>query len=243
MSDTSDASVPAARPDATRPRRAAEVALALAALAVALPVLLAAAAAVAATSRGGAFYSQTRVGRGGRPFRIYKLRSMVADSEAESGAEWCRGKADPRVTPVGRLLRRTHLDELPQLWNVVRGEMAFVGPRPERPEILAGLEAHLGGLDDRLAVRPGVTGLAQIQQPADSTVSTFRDKLEYDRLYVRRAGVALDLRIVAGTVLYLAGMSYGAVRLLAALPRPDSLADPAPAAAREAPRRAAVEVS
>jgi len=166
---------------------------------------------------------------------------MVADSEVGTGPQWCRGKSDPRVTAVGRVLRRTHLDELPQLWNVVRGDMAFVGPRPERPEILAGLEDHVPGLADRLAVRPGVTGLAQIQQPADSTVATFCDKLEYDRLYVREACVALDLRIVAGTVLYLAGMSYAAVRLLTALPRPDTLPDAAPV--RAPARPAAVEVS
>ena len=229
------------RPTASRPRRAAEVALALLALALAAPVLLLAGVAVAATSPGGAIYTQTRVGRGGRPFRIYKLRSMVADSEAESGAQWCRGKGDPRVTPVGRYLRRTHLDELPQLWNVVRGEMALVGPRPERPEILAGLAPQVPGLADRLAVRPGVTGLAQIQQPADTTASTFIAKLGYDRLYIRDASVGLDLRIVLGTVLYLGGLSYGAVRLLAALPRPE--ADRVATAAPEAPRYAAAEVS
>lgn len=229
-------------PTTSRPRRAAEVAAALIALALVAPVLLLAGLVVAATSPGGAIYTQTRVGRGGRPFRIYKLRSMVADSEAESGAQWCRGKGDSRVTPVGRFLRRTHLDELPQLWNVVRGEMAFVGPRPERPEILAGLEPHVPGLADRLAVRPGVTGLAQIQQPADSTASTFRDKLEFDRLYIRDSSVGLDLRIVLGTVLYLGGLSYGAVRLVAALPQPE--AERVTAAAPEAPRySAAAEAS
>lgn len=208
---------------ATPGRRAAEVAIALLALAVASPVLLAAAALVAATSPGGAIYTQTRVGRAGRPFRIYKLRSMVADSEAETGARWCLGKGDPRVTPVGRFLRRSHLDELPQLWNVVRGDMALVGPRPERPEILAGLEDHVPGLSDRLAVRPGVTGLAQIQQSADTSVGCFRDKLEYDRLYIAQSSAFLDLRIVLGTALYLGGLSYRTVRVLMALPRPEAL--------------------
>lgn len=216
-------------------RRAAEVGLALAALALALPVLLAAAALVAATSPGGAVYTQTRVGRNGRPFRIYKLRSMVADSEVHTGAQWSPGQGDPRVTPVGRALRRTHLDELPQLWNVVRGEMAFVGPRPERPEILAGLGPLIPGLDDRLAVRPGVTGLAQIQQSADTTAETFRDKLEYDRLYIREASAGLDVRIAVGTVFYLAGLSYATVRLLTALPRPSTLAEPAPACSSAVP--------
>lgn len=223
-------------------RRAAEVGLALAALALAAPVLLAAAAVVAATSPGGAVYTQTRVGRNGRPFRIYKLRSMVADSEVHAGAQWSQGEGDSRVTPVGRVLRRTHLDELPQLWNVVRGEMAFVGPRPERPEILAGLGPLIPGLDDRLAVRPGVTGLAQIQQPADTTAETFRDKLEYDRLYIREASAGLDVRIAVGTVLYLAGLSYATVRLLTALPRPATLAEPAPARAA-AVHAATAEVS
>ena len=232
----------AENPGVSRTRRGAELALALAALAVALPVLLTAAALVAVTSPGGAVYTQTRVGRAGRHFRIYKLRSMADDSEAHSGARWSCGRHDPRVTPVGRFLRRTHLDELPQLWNVVRGEMAFVGPRPERPEILAGLEPHVTGLADRLAVRPGVTGLAQIQHPADTTHSTFRGKLGYDRLYIREASVGLDVRIVIGTVLYLAGLSYGTVRLLMALPRPAPAGD-APVTHQAPSCTAAVEVS
>lgn len=232
-----------AAPAVSTARRVAEVGLAVAALALALPVLAAAAALVALTSPGGAVYTQTRVGRGGRPFRIYKLRSMVADSEVHAGAQWSPGQGDPRVTPVGRVLRRTHLDELPQLWNVVRGEMAFVGPRPERPEILAGLGPLIPGLDDRLAVRPGVTGLAQIQQPADTTAETFRDKLEYDRLYIRESSAWLDVRIAVGTAFYLAGLSYAAVRLLTALPRPAALAQPADGRDAAVPAGAAAEVS
>ena len=193
--------------------------LAIAVLAIIVsPLILMGAVAVRLTSRGPAFYSQTRLGLRGRPFQIYKLRSMWMNCEALTGAQWSSGRADPRVTPLGRVMRALHLDELPQLWNVLRGDMALVGPRPERPEILDLLEAELPSVRDRLVVRPGVTGLAQIQQPADQTHDCFRRKLAFDLLYARKKSVWLDLRILYGTVLYLTGMSYQTVRRLAALP-------------------------
>lgn len=205
--------------DSTRsgPTRAS-VALALTLGVVALPVIAIAGLLVRLTSRGPAFYSQIRSGRGGHPFRIYKLRSMRLDCEALTGATWSAGKSDPRVTPVGRVLRRLHIDELPQLWNLCRGDMALVGPRPERPEILALLETELPRVRERLAVRPGLTGLAQIQLPADQTFDCFRRKLAVDLLYTRQRSVWLDLRILLGTGLYLSGLSYDAVRRLALLP-------------------------
>ena len=201
-------------------RRPAEVALAVLLGVAALPVVVVASLLIRATSRGPVFYTQVRVGLGGRLFRIVKLRTMTHNCEAASGATWSAGRADPRVTAVGRVLRRLHLDELPQLWNVIRGDMALVGPRPERPEILAVLEADIPRVRDRLAVPPGVTGLAQIQQPADLTLDCVRRKLVYDRLYAERRSVWLDLRIVFGTVVYLAGASYDRVRKVAGLPAP-----------------------
>src|SRR5262245_22208400 len=130
------------------------VAVVLAALAA--PLLLFAAVLVKLTSRGPAFYSQTRVGADGRHFTIYKVRTMIHNAESLTGARWSL-PGDPRITLVGRFLRASHLDELPQLWNVLRGEMSLVGPRPERPEFVPGLEKALPGYTNRLLVRPGVT--------------------------------------------------------------------------------------
>jgi lipopolysaccharide/colanic/teichoic acid biosynthesis glycosyltransferase len=203
-------------------RRATDVALASAVLVLTAPIVLLAAALVRLTSAGPAFYTQARLGLGGRPFTIYKLRSMTHNCEAGSGAKWAE-KGDPRVTPVGRWLRRLHIDELPQLWNVLRGDMSLIGPRPERPEIIANIEKHLPDYRERLLVRPGLTGLAQIQLPPDNGLDDVRRKLVLDRCYVRLRTPWLDARIMAGTALYLAGVSFGTVRQLAGLPAGDEL--------------------
>jgi lipopolysaccharide/colanic/teichoic acid biosynthesis glycosyltransferase len=137
-----------------------------------LPVLLMAMMLVRLTSPGPAIYRQTRVGLHGRLFRLLKIRTMNVDAEASTGAVWTTSLEDPRITPVGRVLRWTHIDELPQLWNVLRGEMALVGPRPERPEFTGMLAQSLPGYLERLVVRPGVTGLAQVNLPADSDVES-----------------------------------------------------------------------
>jgi lipopolysaccharide/colanic/teichoic acid biosynthesis glycosyltransferase len=208
--------------------------IALLAIVCLSPLLLILAVVVRMTSPGSPIYRQKRSGQGGAPYLIMKLRSMYIDAEARTGATWSPGKTDPRITPVGLFLRLSHLDELPQLWNIVRGQMAFVGPRPERPEILEELSKDIENLDDRLAVKPGLTGLAQIQQPSDQTVECFRRKLEYDRLYIKNRSVWLDLRIIFGTVLYLMGFSYALVRILCFLPKLDEVTeknlsyDPAP---------------
>ncbi len=181
------------------------------------PVIAIAALLVRRNSHGPAFYSQVRVGLCGQPFWIYKLRTMYHNCEAGEGAKWCM-KGDSRVTPVGRWLRRLHIDELPQLWNVVRGDMSLVGPRPERPEFVVPLDKMIPGYTGRLAVKPGVTGLAQIQRPADTDVESVRKKLVLDLCYVRAIGASLDLRIMMGTVLYLAGVSYAGVGRIMGLP-------------------------
>ena len=195
-------------------------------LLAAAPVVLVAWALIRLTSRGPGFYSQARVGRFGEPFVILKLRTMYHDCEARSGVKWST-KNDPRVTPVGRVLRKLHIDELPQLLNVLRGDMSLVGPRPERPEFVGPLSQSLPNYADRLRVRPGLTGLAQIQLPPDSDLESVRRKLILDRTYVARCGLALDLRLMAGTAVYLCGVSYGGVRRLMLLPNPlAALADP-----------------
>lgn len=175
---------------------------ALALLVLSAPVTALAAALVKLTSSGPAFYSQTRAGRNGRPYTIHKLRTMYHNCEKDSGPRWST-PGDTRITPLGRVLRRTHIDELPQLWNVVCGHMALVGPRPERPEFIPSLAKSLPHYRERLLVRPGMTGLAQIQLPADTDMESVRRKLAYDLYYVRHVSLALDVRILAGTVLYL----------------------------------------
>jgi lipopolysaccharide/colanic/teichoic acid biosynthesis glycosyltransferase len=162
------------------------------------PLILLAALAVKLTSRGPVFYCQTRLGRGGQPYTIYKIRTMIHNCESISGACWST-VGDPRITVVGRLLRRTHVDELPQLWNVLRGDMSLVGPRPERPEFVPKLAQAIPGYRERLLVRPGVTGLAQVQLPPDTDLDSVRRKLAFDLHYIQHASLALDLRLIAAT--------------------------------------------
>jgi lipopolysaccharide/colanic/teichoic acid biosynthesis glycosyltransferase len=166
------------------------------------PLMLLAWAAVKLTSPGPGVYTQTRTGRGGRDFRIFKIRSMHHTPANADNLAWAV-KNDTRVTGVGNLLRAVHLDELPQLFNVLRGEMSLVGPRPERPEVIAtkGLPDEVAGYALRTLVRPGVTGLAQIQLPADSDVTSVKHKLYYDLYYLAHQSVWLDLRVCVGTVL------------------------------------------
>ena len=146
---------------------------------VALPIMLLVALAVKLFSTGPVFYKQTRAGKDGVPFTLYKFRSMYPDAEADTGAVWAT-KDDPRVTPIGRWLRRLRLDELPQLFNVIRGEMALVGPRPERPEFVHVLQEKIPYYRQRLCVKPGITGWAQINHKYGDTIEDVTTKLEYD---------------------------------------------------------------
>jgi lipopolysaccharide/colanic/teichoic acid biosynthesis glycosyltransferase len=179
-------------------KTALEFVAALVLLVLTLPFLLLAALLVKLTSRGPAFYSQTRLGKDGRPYLIYKVRTMVHNAELHGGPRWSTPH-DPRITPLGRLLRITHLDELPQLWNVLRGDMSLVGPRPERPEFVPQLERALPHYRERLRVRPGITGLAQIQLPPDTDLSSVRRKLRYDLYYLGHISPLLDLKIMVCT--------------------------------------------
>jgi len=209
-----------------RAKRLLDISVGLVMLVVAAPVVLLGWALVRLSSRGPGFYSQARIGRSGEPFVILKLRTMYHDCEARSGVKWAT-KNDPRVTLVGRVLRKLHIDELPQLLNVLRGDMSLVGPRPERPEFVGPLSHALANYADRLRVRPGLTGLAQIQLPPDSDLESVRRKLVLDRVYVARCGLGLDLRLLVGTAVYLCGVSHAGVRRLFWLPNPlPALADP-----------------
>jgi lipopolysaccharide/colanic/teichoic acid biosynthesis glycosyltransferase len=198
-------------------RRFFELFLALTGLVVLLPLFAAAAMLVKLTSRGPAVYSQARVGRHGRIFTMYKFRTMIHNCESLTGPRWAI-PGDPRITPIGQFLRLTHLDELPQLWNVIRGDMSLIGPRPERPEFVQQLKRALPQYEGRQATLPGITGLAQVQLPPDSDLESVRRKLACDLFYIRSLGPWLDVRILLGTIAKAAGLPFHVVRALFHLP-------------------------
>jgi len=179
-------------------KRSLDVVLSGFGLLVSAPLWALIAAAIKLDSPGPVFFSQPRVGEGGRTFQVLKFRSMIADAERASGPLQA-GEDDPRVTRAGRLLRATAMDELPQLWNIFRGDMSFVGPRALRPEEIeyAGGAAvpldEIPGFAERCRVMPGLTGIAQIYAPRDITR---RQKFRFDRLYIRRQSFALDLKLI-----------------------------------------------
>jgi lipopolysaccharide/colanic/teichoic acid biosynthesis glycosyltransferase len=198
-------------------RRSVNLIIALIAVIILSPVMILIAVLVWLTSRGPVLYTQVRVGfdrremalasqnhrrerdLGGRPFTIYKFRTMRVDAEHGSGAVWAQQR-DPRVTPIGRLLRQYRLDELPQLLNVLQGEMNIVGPRPERPTIFAELREHIAEYPLRQRAKPGITGLAQINHHYDRSLEDVRTKVHYDLEYIRRQSVVEDFRIMLKTV-------------------------------------------
>jgi sugar transferase (PEP-CTERM system associated) len=180
-------------------KRALDIVLASVGLVLASPVMAVIAVVTRLTSPGGAFYHQERVGQHGRVFTVVKFRSMRQDAEAGTGAVWAQAQ-DPRVTPVGRFLRRTRLDELPQLWNVLRGEMSFVGPRPERPQFVDSLKEQIPFYGQRHAVRPGITGWAQVRHSYGSSVEDAMQKLQYDLYYIKHLSIAFDVFIILETV-------------------------------------------
>ncbi len=168
-------------------------------LLAALPLVPFIMVAIKLDSPGQILYRQKRVGRGGRQFYCYKFRTMRRDAEADTGATWATDD-DPRITRVGRFLRASRLDEIPQLWCVLKGDMAFVGPRPERPEFVAWLSREVPYYEVRHAVRPGITGWAQVQYKYGNTLEDAREKLQYDLFYIKNASLGLDLFIMFQTV-------------------------------------------
>jgi sugar transferase (PEP-CTERM system associated) len=181
-------------------KRLLDVSVAGVGLLLALPVMALVALAVKLTSPGPVLYHQQRVGHYGRVFTIHKFRSMRQDAEAGTGAVWASKQGDARVTAVGGLLRRTRLDELPQLWNVLRGDMSFVGPRPERPEFVCDLTKQIPFYRQRHMVRPGLTGWAQVRYTYGATTEDALEKLQYDLYYIKNLSIALDLFIILSTV-------------------------------------------
>jgi lipopolysaccharide/colanic/teichoic acid biosynthesis glycosyltransferase len=196
--------------------RTLNVIVAAVGLLLAMPLLGLIAILVKATSRGPIFYKQTRVGvdrryrlkyshdrrvadQGGRPFTMYKFRTMRVDAEADGRAVWA-AKQDRRVTPIGATLRRLRLDELPQLYNVLRGDMNIVGPRPERPSIFAELRTEIPEYHLRQLVKPGITGWAQVNQAYDTSLDDVRNKVRLDLEYLRRQSLLEDVRIMTMTL-------------------------------------------
>jgi exopolysaccharide biosynthesis polyprenyl glycosylphosphotransferase len=165
----------------------------------ATPIMLLTALAVRLTSKGPVLYRQLRVGLDGRPFTLYKFRSMRADAEAETGAVWA-SKDDPRVTPLGRIIRKLRIDEIPQLFNVLKGEMSVVGPRPERPEMVQSLSEKIPYYRHRHCVRPGITGWAQVNYKYGDTLEDVIRKLEYDLYYIKNMSLSLDNYIIFLTI-------------------------------------------
>ncbi|MHC4939246.1 MAG: TIGR03013 family XrtA/PEP-CTERM system glycosyltransferase [Planctomycetota bacterium] len=180
-------------------KRLFDLVAALVGLAIGAPIMLLAAIAVRVSSPGPVFFKQVRVGRGGREFTLVKFRTMRVDAEKEGAPQWAQ-RADPRVTPVGRFLRSTRLDEMPQMFNVLQGSMSFVGPRPERPYFVEQLREKIPFYDQRHAVKPGITGWAQVRFRYGSDETDQLQKLRFDMYYVKHHSLALDLRILFETV-------------------------------------------
>jgi len=180
-------------------KRNGELAVAAVLLVLTAPLAGLLALAVRLSGPGPVLYRQTRVGLRGSTFELLKWRTMRADAEAASGPVWASADNDPRVTRVGRFFRKTRLDELPQLWNVLRGDMSFVGPRPERPHFVEKLRRVIPYYEERHEVRPGITGWAQVKFPYGSTLEDAEEKLEYDLYYVKNMSLLLDVAIVLET--------------------------------------------
>lgn len=188
-------------------KRITDVVLSLIGLCIFIPMMLVLAPIIWLDSPGPVFFRQIRLGKAGMPFKVVKLRTMIPDAEAETGAVFASA-ADSRITRVGRFLRRSRLDEVPQLWNVLKGEMSLIGPRPERPEFIDALTDEIPYYRTRLAVHPGITGWAQVRFPYADSLESHLIKLQYDLYYVRHQSLLLDLQIgvrTIGRMLSLAG--------------------------------------
>jgi len=180
-------------------KRSADLILSLAMLILCLPVFIITAVLIKIDSKGPVFFSQERVGEKGRGYRVHKFRSMVADAEKQSGPVWAQTD-DARVTRVGRFIRQWRIDELPQLWNVLKGEMSFVGPRPERKFFVEKLEEILPFYAIRSTVKPGITGWAQVSYGYGASVEDALEKLNYDLFYIKNMSALMDLMIVFKTI-------------------------------------------
>jgi exopolysaccharide biosynthesis polyprenyl glycosylphosphotransferase len=179
-------------------KRVIDIFLAIVLIVMLMPVFLLTAFFIVIDSRGPVFYSQARKGLNDKEFNVHKFRSMVVDAEKE-GVKWAEDN-DPRVTRIGKFIRTARIDELPQLWNVLKGEMSFIGPRPERPEFIHQLEKEIPYYDLRHLVMPGITGWAQVMYPYGASVEDAREKLQYDLFYIKNFSLLLDFVILMKTI-------------------------------------------
>lgn len=186
-------------PTAKLIKRLVGFALSLIMLVLLSPLIFAVSIAIKLDSKGRVLFSQERVGEDGEIFRVYKFRSMRADAEATSGPVWAE-EDDPRITKVGKIIRKLRIDELPQLWNVLKGDMSFVGPRPERPFFVEKLKKTIPYYNERFAVKPGVTGWAQVKYPYGATEKDALEKLKYDLYYIKNMSLFMDLMVIFHTV-------------------------------------------
>lgn len=180
-------------------KRAFDVVASLFGIVLLSPLFLFTAALIKCVSRGPILFTQTRVGKDEKLFEIYKFRTMRVDAEKETGPVWAADN-DPRLIPIGRFLRKAHIDEIPQFINILKGDMSLIGPRPERPVFVQKFKEEITGYEKRLAVKPGLTGLAQVWHKYDETIEDVRKKIKYDLLYIKKHCLWTDLRILLRTV-------------------------------------------
>ncbi|CEN94626.1 MAG: exopolysaccharide biosynthesis polyprenyl glycosylphosphotransferase [Paeniclostridium sp.] len=177
-------------------KRILDIISSLLGLIVAIPIILVIAIIIKLEDNGPVFYSQQRLGKDEKNFFVYKLRSMRVDAEKYGGAQWAQ-KDDPRITKIGKFIRKTRIDEIPQLFNILKGDMSLIGPRPERPELTYKFNKEIPGFIDRLAIKPGLTGLAQVNGGYDISPE---EKLKWDIIYIKNRNIFLDISIVFKTI-------------------------------------------
>ncbi|MBI5150111.1 MAG: sugar transferase [Candidatus Omnitrophica bacterium] len=180
-------------------KRVFDIAASICGIILLSPLFLVTALLIKCTSRGPVLFTQTRVGKDGELFNIYKFRTMRVDAEKQTGPVWAADN-DPRLIPVGRFLRKAHIDEIPQFINILKGDMSLIGPRPERPIFVEKFMEEISDYEKRLAVKPGLTGLAQVWHKYDETVEDVRKKIKYDLLYIKKLCLWTDMRILFRTI-------------------------------------------
>lgn len=177
-------------------KRILDIISSLLGLIVAIPIILVIAIIIKVEDNGPVFYSQQRLGKDEKNFFVYKLRSMRVDAEKYGGAQWAQ-KDDPRITKIGKFIRKTRIDEIPQLFNILKGDMSLIGPRPERPELTYKFNKEIPGFIDRLVIKPGLTGLAQVNGGYDISPE---EKLKWDIIYIKNRNIFLDISIIFKTI-------------------------------------------
>ncbi|WP_419742076.1 sugar transferase [Paraclostridium dentum] len=177
-------------------KRILDIISSLLGLIIGLPIMMIVAIFIKIEDRGPIFYTQERLGKDEKKFLVYKMRSMRIDAEKHGGAQWAQ-KDDPRITKIGKFIRKTRIDEIPQLFNILKGDMSLIGPRPERPELTYEFNKEIPGFIDRLCIKPGLTGLAQVNGGYDISP---KDKLKWDLIYIKNRSIFLDINIILKTV-------------------------------------------